>query len=166
LQEALSKYEGTFAIVSHDRAFLDSIVNKVLEVKPGSLRTYLGNLSDYIVKTKEERGQTVQNTEKFSIPLSNELQATWQEQQKQRKNIAREIRAAKKKIEEAEIIIHQLEKRKKEIEAQLANPDYFKNGEKAKLISAEYKDIQIQIEQAYSHWSDLSHKLEKVENEA
>jgi ATP-binding cassette subfamily F protein 3 len=166
LQEALSKYEGTFAIVSHDRAFLDSIVNKVLEVKPGSLRTYLGNLSDYIVKTKEERGQTVQNTEKFSIPLSNELQATWQEQQKQRKNIAREIRAAKKKIEEAEIIIHQLEKRKKEIEAQLANPDYFKNGEKAKLISAKYKDIQIQIEQAYSHWSDLSHKLEKVENEA
>ena len=64
LQEALSNYEGTFAIVSHDRAFLDPIVNKVLEVKPGSVRTFLGTLSDYILKKKEERDHAEQNEEK------------------------------------------------------------------------------------------------------
>jgi len=163
LQEALSKYEGTFAIVSHDRSFLDPIVNKVLEVKPGSLRTFLGNLSDYIMKKKEEREQAERNTEKLNTPLSNETQATWQEKQKRRKSIAREVRAAKKKVEEAESLIHQRETRKIEIEAMLANPDFYKNGEEAKLISAEYKDIQIQLEQAYSNWSNMARQLEQIE---
>ncbi|MGD1045039.1 MAG: ATP-binding cassette domain-containing protein [Bacteroidota bacterium] len=163
LQEALSKYEGTFAIVSHDRAFLDPIVNKVLEVKPGSLRTFLGNLSDYIIKKKEEREQTAQNTEKSDARLSDETQATWQEQQKLRKSLAREVRAAKKKVEEAETKIHRLETRKKEIEAMLANPDFYKNGEEAKLISIEYKDVQIQIEQAYTNWSNMTRQLEQIE---
>ena len=162
LQEALSKYEGTFVIVSHDRAFLDPIVNKVLEVKPGSLRTFLGNLSDYIIKKKEEREQTAQNTEESNASLSNETQATWQEQQKLRKNIAREVRAAKKKVEEAEIIIHQMEARKKEIEGMLANPDFYKNGEEAKLISAEYKNVQSGLVNAYARWSALNEELERI----
>jgi ATP-binding cassette subfamily F protein 3 len=162
LQEALSKYKGTFAIVSHDRAFLDPIVNKVLEVKPGSLRTFLGNLSDYIMKKKEEREQTEQSTEKSNTRLSNETQATWQEQQKRRKSIAREVRVAKKKVEEAEIRIHQLETRKKEIEEVLANPNLYKIGEEVKSVSAEYTDIQIQIEQAYTNWSDLTRQFEQI----
>ncbi|MCX6122557.1 MAG: ABC-F family ATP-binding cassette domain-containing protein [Ignavibacteriales bacterium] len=165
LQEALSKYEGTFAIVSHDRAFLDPIVNKVLEVKPGLLRTFLGNLSDYIIKKKEERQQAVQNIEKLDAPPSDETQTTWQEQQKRRKSIARDVRAAKKKVEEAEALIHQLETRKKEVEVLLANPDFYKNGAEAKLISAEYKDVQIQIEKAYAYWSDLIHQLDQVEKD-
>ena len=162
LQEALSKYEGTFAIVSHDRAFLDPIVNKVLEVKPGSLRMFLGNLSDYIMKKKEEREHTEQSTEKSDTRLSNETQATWQEQQKRRKSIAREVRVAKKQIEEAEIRIHQLETRKKEIEEVLANPNLYKIGEEIKSVSAEYTDIQIQIEQAYTNWSDLTRQFEQI----
>ena len=165
LQEALSKYEGTFVIVSHDRAFLDPIVNKVLEVKPGSVRTFLGNLSDYITKKKGEREQTVQNTEKSGAPSADETQATWQEQQKHRKSIARDVRGAKKKVEEAEIKIHQLETRKKEIEIMLANPDFYKNGEETKLISAEYKDVQVQIEQAYTNWSNLARQLEQIEKD-
>jgi ATP-binding cassette, subfamily F, member 3 len=165
LQEALSKYEGTFAIVSHDRAFLDPIVNKVLEVKPGSLRTFLGNLSDYIIKKREERQQALQNTEKSDASISNETPTKWQEQQKRRKSIVREIRSAKKNIEEAEASIHQLEVRKKEIEGMLANPDFYKKGEEAKLITSEYKDVQIQIEKAYSQWSDLIHQLDQVEKD-
>jgi ATP-binding cassette subfamily F protein 3 len=163
LQEALSTYEGTFVIVSHDRAFLDPIVNKVLEVKPSSLRTFLGNLSDYIAKKKVEREQTIQHTEKSDATQIEELQTTWQEQQKRRKSIARDVRAAKKKVEEAETKIHQLETRKKEIESMLANPEFYKNGEEAKLISAEYKNVQIQIEQAFAQWSDLTSQLEQVE---
>ncbi len=162
LQEALSKYEATFAIVSHDRAFLDPIVNKVLEVKPGSLRTFLGNLSDYITKKKEEREQTLQDTEKSDEPRSGEVQSAWHEQQRDRKIIARKIRTVKKKIEEAESKINLLETEKKKIEATLADPDLYKNGEKARFISTEYKDIQIQIEQAYALWTDLTHQLEQA----
>ena len=164
LQEALSTYEGTFAIVSHDRAFLDPLVNKVLEVQPHSIRTFLGNLSDYIKKKKEEREQTEQQAKESAAPQFREPQSIWQEQQKRRKDFAREVRIAKKKVEEAELQIHQIETRKKEIEEMLANPELYKNGEEAKLISAEYKAIQIQIEQAYTHWSVMTRQLEEIEN--
>jgi ATP-binding cassette, subfamily F, member 3 len=163
LQEALSNYEGTFAIVSHDRAFLDPIVNKVLEVKPGSLRTFLGNLSDYIMKTKEERQQTIRDAKRSDAPIADGTQETWQEQQKRRKNIARDVRNAKRKVEEAEIKLQQIETRKKEIEEMLADPDFYKNAEKAKSISTEYKDVQNQAEQAYKHWSDITRQLEQIE---
>jgi len=163
LQEALLKYEGTFAIVSHDRAFLDSIVNKVVEVKPGSLKTFLGNLSDYIREKKEEQEQTVATIEDRKEHNSDKTYATWQEQKKRRKSIAHDVRVAKKKVEEAEIKIHLLEKRKKEIESMLGNPNLYKNGEEAKFISTEYKEIQIQIEQTYIYWSDLIHQLDQME---
>jgi ATP-binding cassette subfamily F protein 3 len=163
LQEALITYEGAFVIVSHDRAFLDPLVNKVLEVKPGSVQLYLGNLSEYIAKKKEERVQVDLKEVMDDTPASGEPQGTWQEQQKRRKNIARDVRNAKKKVDEAEIHIHQIETRKKEIEAMLSNPELYKNGEEAKSISLEYKDVQIQIEQAYIRWSDLTRQLEQIE---
>ena len=55
LQEALAEFNGTYLIVSHDRAFLDPIVNKVLEFSHGGIRTFLGNVSDYLSE-KEGRG--------------------------------------------------------------------------------------------------------------
>jgi ATP-binding cassette subfamily F protein 3 len=139
-------------------------VNKVLEVQPHSIRTFLGNLSDYIKKKKEEREQTEQQAKESATPQSREPQSTWQEQQKRRKDIAREVRIAKKKVEEAETQIHRIETRKKEIEEMLANPELYKNGEEAKLISSEYKAVQIQIEQTYAHWSVMTRQLEEIEN--
>jgi ATP-binding cassette subfamily F protein 3 len=54
LQEAINLYEGTVILVSHDRAFLDGVVNKVLEVSPGSTRMLTCNVSEYIERLEEE----------------------------------------------------------------------------------------------------------------
>jgi ATP-binding cassette, subfamily F, member 3 len=166
LQEALSQYEGTFAIVSHDRAFLDPIVNKVLEVRPGSVRTYLGNLSDYILKKKQEHDQIDAVAERTDTAPAIDAQATWQEQQKRRKILAREIRTAKKQLEEAEKKIQQIETRKKEIESLLADPEFYKKGEEVKIVSAEYKEVQNQLEHAFAHWSLLTQQLEQIEKDS
>jgi len=56
-----------------------------------------------------------------------------------------------------------LETRKKEIEALLAAPDLYKNVDETKLISAEYKEVQVQIEKAYTHWSETVHRLDQTE---
>ncbi|HAW78567.1 MAG TPA: ABC transporter ATP-binding protein, partial [Balneola sp.] len=70
LQQALQQYEGTCVIVSHDRAFLDPIVDKVLEVQKNKVRTYLGNVSYFLDKKKEEseaqKNAAVQNQVKSS----------------------------------------------------------------------------------------------------
>ena len=54
LLNALKEYEGTIVVVSHDRAFLDPLVMKVLEFTPGRVRTFLGNVSEYLQKKDEE----------------------------------------------------------------------------------------------------------------
>ena len=54
LQQALQQYQGTCMIVSHDRSFLDPIVNKVLEIQPGAIRLLVGNVSYYLNKKKKE----------------------------------------------------------------------------------------------------------------
>ena len=52
LQQAINRFEGTVIIVSHDRFFLDGIVDKVLEVSPGGTRMLNGNLTEYVEKLK------------------------------------------------------------------------------------------------------------------
>jgi ATP-binding cassette, subfamily F, member 3 len=162
LQEALSQYEGTFVIVSHDRAFLDSIVNKVLEVKPGSIKTYLGSVSDYIAKKKDETKQVEQQTESENESKLNPSQNKWQQERETRKELSRKINNLKKRIEGTEAELHKLENRKIEIESLLSDPDFYKKGEEAKSISAEYKNVQSSIEQTYTRWSELTEKLDAI----
>lgn len=57
LQEAINLYEGTVILVSHDRAFLDGVVNKVLEVSPGSTRMLTCNVSEYIERLEQETAE-------------------------------------------------------------------------------------------------------------
>ncbi|MGE4550153.1 MAG: ATP-binding cassette domain-containing protein, partial [Opitutales bacterium] len=52
LQQAINRFEGTVIIVSHDRFFLDGIVDKVLEFSPGGTRMLNGNLTEYVEKLK------------------------------------------------------------------------------------------------------------------
>ena len=57
LQEAINLYEGTVILVSHDRAFLDGVANKVLEVSPGSTRMLTCNVSEYIQRLEQETAE-------------------------------------------------------------------------------------------------------------
>ena len=57
LQEAINLYEGTVILVSHDRSFLDGVVNKVLEVSPGSTRMLTCNVSEYIERIEQEAAE-------------------------------------------------------------------------------------------------------------
>lgn len=57
LQEAIHAFEGTVILVSHDRAFLDGVVNKVLEVSPGSTRMLTCNVSEYIERLEQETAE-------------------------------------------------------------------------------------------------------------
>lgn len=54
LQDAINAFDGTVILVSHDRAFLDGVVNKVLEVSPGSTRLLTCNVSEYIARLEQE----------------------------------------------------------------------------------------------------------------
>jgi len=54
LIDSLENYDGTLLLVSHDRYFLDSLVNKVVAIKNGSLQLYLGTYAEYLEKSEQE----------------------------------------------------------------------------------------------------------------
>jgi ATP-binding cassette subfamily F protein 3 len=57
LQDAINAFEGTVLLVSHDRSFLDGVVNKVLEVSPGKTRMLTCNVSEYIERMEREMAE-------------------------------------------------------------------------------------------------------------
>jgi ATP-binding cassette, subfamily F, member 3 len=190
LQEALAEFNGTYLIVSHDRAFLDPIVNKVLEFSHGGIRTFLGNVSDYLTKKKEEAGgkkaeYRIQNSENSKqkvhenpTPKSqgqrvkNKGQHTDHHSEKEKKRIEAERRQEhskkfqplKKKLSLVEKEIEKLEGRKSEIEKLMGQPEFYKNGEEAKHISAEYKAVQAKLNDNYYEWDKVSQEIAKMES--
>ncbi|MDE3058037.1 MAG: ABC-F family ATP-binding cassette domain-containing protein [Bacteroidota bacterium] len=157
LQEALKEFDGTYLIVSHDRAFLDTIVNKVLEVSASGVKTYPGNVSDYLTAKKKER-QAAQ----IRVPVSNN-EAEKLEKQKPTKKTGRSLHQLKKLLQEVEKEIEQQEKRKKEIEVLMADPGSYKNGDEAKKITHEYKELQTTLESSFREWGKITEELEEKE---
>ncbi len=175
LQDALIKYEGTYLIVSHDRSFLDPLVNKVLEFRVGGYKMYPGNVSEYLEKKKEEalqfanEGRRKEEVRKSGAALSG-MGSDAQLSEKERKRLEAEARQVlykklkphKEKLEKIEKEIDRLELRKGEIEALMANPDFYKNGEEAKAVSHEYGDLKTKLEKWYLDWEKISQEIEAI----
>jgi ATP-binding cassette subfamily F protein 3 len=173
LQEALHEFDGTYLIVSHDRAFLDSIVNKVVEISPGGrIRTYLGNVSDYIDAKKKERSgsQTTENRHHTKPTAHIEPQQSRQQKHptgaKQGTTAAKEkpkknLFHLKKQLEQTEKEIAKKEEEKGLLEKKMASDEFMKYPIKAKTISAEYDDVAKRLNELLEEWTRMSEEMEK-----
>ncbi len=175
LQEALKEYSGTFVIVSHDRAFLDPIVNKVAEFSHGTVRTFVGNVSDYLFRKNQEIERNVSTLRKDNGekgPGESERQ-TVEVSAKERKRIeaerrnelSRKLRPLKDELRKVEAEISKFEARRKEIEGLMADPEFYKDADGAKNASMEYKEIGSRLEDKYFKWGELTEKIERIEKE-
>jgi ATP-binding cassette subfamily F protein 3 len=168
LQQALLEFEGSCVIVSHDRDFLDPLVNKVVEFRAGHIKTYLGNVSEYIDVKKRELVR--QMTQEHTTSEATSSQGAVNEKDRKRKEAEqRQLRYEKTKpvrdrIAVLEKSIEQREREKRVIEAAMGNPDFYKDGEKAREISARYTAVQQELADAYYRWDELSKELERLQN--
>jgi ATP-binding cassette subfamily F protein 3 len=163
-QNALINYHGTVAIVSHDRYFLDHLVNKVFELKDGTINDYHGNYSYFI----EKRGQTVtSNSNNNDSPALPKNPASKNKEKKrleaEERNKTYKIRAAiEKDLSVLEKKIASLEARKSEHETSLCDPQTHRDAAKIKTINLELRNINAELESSYSIWSELNLKLEDL----
>ena len=184
LQQALQQYEGTCMIVSHDRAFLDPIVNKVLEIKQGEIKTYLGNVSYYLDKKKQEeleiihssshpsaiKDQEISKNSNFNPDANNRGEEISRKEQRRveaehRNAINKKIRPIKKKLEQVEKEIESYEVRKTEIEEQMANTDFYDDNENVKSTSLEYEKIKNTLTDLMYKWEEYSMRIEAAREE-
>ncbi len=154
LKEAIQAFEGTVIVVSHDRDFLNGIVNKVYEFGEHRVREHLGGIYDFLQK---KRLDSLQQLEIKNIPAAPAADAEVSEPASQgkidyqkQKERERRIRQAEKKVKTLEASIAELEQQLTEIEDKLAvatseNLDiYYKHSK----ISRELEEIMAQWEQA------------------
>ncbi len=163
-QNALVNYHGTVAIVSHDRYFLDNLVNKVFELKDGTINDYNGNYSYFI----EKRNQAVTPTpdENISQPLPKDQAFKTKERKRleaEERNKTYKSRAAfEKDLSAVEKKIASLEAKKSGHETSLCDPQTHRDSVKIKTINLELKDINAELERSYNIWTELHAKLEEL----
>ena len=121
LKQALKAYDGTLVVVSHDRDFLDGLVDKMYEFRDGQVREHLGSVSDFLAKRKLETLQELER--KFAPPApKKDVAAAKSAAFEARRQENRIDRKKKNRIAYLESEIDKLESKMKEIETVLAAP--------------------------------------------
>ena len=173
LEEALSRYEGTLLLVSHDRYFLDKLIGRVIELKSGRLFEYAGNYSYYMEKRMEKLDDFPEKDVRSRIKTKTTILSRKSKEQKRREAEARQkISKERNRLETDTLFledeIERLENRKKEIEEYLCRPDAFQEREYAVAIQKELIEISRKLKEFYADWEskkfeqeDLLSRLEK-----
>ncbi len=157
VEKMLDDYEGTILLVSHDRYFIDQVVNRLVTFENGYWESYCGNYSYYHEKVQEKRKLEVSvKREEKQQALRPDLQA--REEEKERKRIRRK---KMKELEQIELRIMEMEQQKTELEMLLADPATYSDEDKAREITAAYRQIEQELESAYDNWGILNEGLEE-----
>lgn len=173
LQDAMAQYEGTIIVVSHNRYFVNSFVNKVLEIKNGKAIVYEGNIDDYLERRErekeEERSKKLsenkeqQDDNKKAPDTVVDKKALRRERAQARQKLNQKLKPWKEKVKEAEEQIEEQEDRKAELEKLMADPDLYQDQERWSEISREYKKIERRLERNYAKWEEAQSRIEELE---
>jgi len=155
LKQALVNYDGTLIIVSHDRDFLDGLVNKVYEFKDGKVKEHLGGVIDFLQKKKLEhlneleiKEVTANKEQQIEDKIKNQEINSFKEQREKE----REERKKKNALERCEKAIEESEKKIKILEESLSNPKDSKTFQKE---LNEYNQLKVKIEKQMDEWEKL-----------
>ena len=159
LQRALENYEGAFIIVSHNRAFVDRIVNKTLEVRKDGLSLFSGNVSDYIIHIEKLNNGSQPKANIASSQSSKSVsKISPKERRQKRAALVTALSPLKKRSSELETLISQLEASQELLESKMADPTFFKTGD-AREAMVDHERDRIALEKSYEEWSGLSDRV-------
>lgn len=164
LQKALLNFSGTMIIVSHDIDFIRPIANKVFEIRNGNVNVYYGGIDYYLNKRLELHGldsgeDKNEAKEKLTRRDQKRIDA---ELRNQKFNLTKGLR---RDLDNCEKEIRILEEFKLKIEAELADPEIYSNPTLAKNKNIEYDKTKQLLEEEYNRWTDLSNRLEEIEED-
>lgn len=159
LKEAIKTFDGTAIIVSHDREFLDGLVEKVYEFGEGKVKEHLGGIYDFLQHKKIDslaQLELSKNAPKTVVKIEEKVEV--KQSYAERKEFQKRVTKLEKAIADSEKTIEALEIRQKELEETLLKPEHASD---MKLIN-EYTELTQQISNATDKWNDLLEELEKL----
>ena len=161
LKQAIADFDGTVIVVSHDRDFLDGLVEKVYEFGGGKVREHLGGIYDFLqhkqmesLRELEKSAPSKTDNDQIQEPAVSSGKQSYAE----KKEFEKQIRKAERLVKDAEAKVSQLEAELKVVEDKLAagatdNDLFERHGEVSKSLDA-----------AMSEWEDATMELENLKN--
>lgn len=160
LKQALVKYDGTLVIVSHDRDFLDGLVDKVYEFRDGKIKEHLGGISAFLERRKIENLSELElpaEEAKKEAPAPKKVAEAAPVAQDKGAKLSyeeqKELRRKQKQVEICEKKIKGLEEKMKEIEGKLAMPEA---GTDIDTLTREYLELKRELDIRMEEWMMLS----------
>lgn len=168
LKNAIAEFNGTVIIVSHDRYFMDGLVNKVYEFGRGKVREHLGGIYDFLqakdlenlhdIEKKSEPEKTSQTQKNTETPTVHEPATTRKLSYSEQKERARMISKAEKQVKSSENKIAELETEVKALELKLSG------GDSSSETLAAYDAATKRLETEMSVWELAQIELEDLQN--
>ncbi|MCM3113129.1 ABC-F family ATP-binding cassette domain-containing protein [Lederbergia lenta] len=159
LENALVDYPGTILFVSHDRYFINRLATKVIELSPSGTKEYLGDYNYYVDKKEEILELARLDAEEKSIHIETVTNSN-KDSYQQDKELQKLVRQRKRRVEEIEGLLADLEEQVTMKEELLCQPDVFENHEQVLEINHSLEDLQTQISHLLEEWSELSELLQ------
>lgn len=164
LKDALREFEGTVIVVSHDRDFLNGLVDKVYEFGNQQVKEHLGGIYEFLQRKKMdslkelEVSTTVSSTAKTeSTPEPEPVNKLSYEE---RKELSRQIKRVEKQISELEQLIEKKESHIAEIEVKLTSPE----GAADASLFEKHGQLTKELQDDMKHWEELTVELENMNN--
>ncbi len=152
LKQALQAFDGTLIVVSHDRDFLDGLVEKLYEFRDGKVKEHLGGVQDFLEKLR------LRNLQELEAPAKKEQSAAPQkEKTPQPKGFTKEDRKLRTRLVNVENEIAEKEGKLKIIEDSLANPG---NNADIFALTAEYQEVKQSLDVLTEEWTALMEQLD------
>ncbi|MCY6485673.1 ABC-F family ATP-binding cassette domain-containing protein [Clostridium aestuarii] len=149
LEDAILNYDGTVLVISHDRYFLNKVIEKIHELNIDGIKTYLGNYSYYIEKKKNPL--RFEEDEEFEGKTKTQIK-----QEKKKKREAQQLEKQKKlKMKTLEQSISDLEGQIEELQNQLCLEEVYSNPKKSEEIRKDLSDCEDQLEKFYEEWENM-----------
>ncbi len=173
LQAALAEYPGSYCIVSHNRQFLDPIVNKVLEFRLGHApRLFHGNVSQYIETVEAEERRLKESAVAATVTsgataapaagIVNKKDARRARAQ-ERERRARLLKPLQSELEQVELAIAEKDDAKAAVSAELEKPENMSDNQKLMELTQQYRTLERESEALYTRWEELSLAIEQAE---
>ncbi|MDE5560217.1 MAG: ABC-F family ATP-binding cassette domain-containing protein [Bacteroidaceae bacterium] len=153
LKEAIRDFDGTVIIVSHDRDFLDGLVQRVYEFGGGRVREYLGGIYDWIHSHETGQVRTLAPAQEVKVEAAKPVAAVSERKQsyEEQKAQARAQKKREKALAEAEAEVTQLESAISILEQQMAT----EAGAQDMVLYEKHARLKQQLATAEEHWMEL-----------
>ena len=156
LKRALINYDGSLIVVSHDREFLDGLTEKVYEFKDQNIKEYIGDINTFLSAKDLENFKQLETSQKEQKKTKQDKivdQTSFTEKKKKKKELQNRVRKLERMIEE-------LEKKQKDVDLELSDPEKFKEFSQQDGFFEQYEKNQQKRQELEIEWELAIEQLE------